>query len=134
MNGSDWKKLQPVFSNQVSTGLDALGSWRRKGSMTWIQQYPDLVQTLMMGKMKGDHVRVSVFVTTNDGVTLGGNLTRTTIGGGGVAGPDYYWPVRDEETIAHSAKAILGTVADYAVPWFRAFAFRDRVKEAHEIF
>lgn len=133
MNGSDWRKLRPVFSNQVSTGLDALGRWRRQGLLTWIQQYPDVVQTLMMQKMKSDNVRVSAFVTTKDGVTLGGNLTRTTIGGGGVAGPDYYWPVRDEAAVANSAKSIVATVADFVVPWFRAFSCANRVHEAHEL-
>lgn len=133
MNGSDWRKLRPVFSKQVSTGLDALGRWRRQGSLTWIQQYPDVVQTLIMGKMKSDNVRVSAFVTTNDGVTLGGNLTRTTIGGGGVAGPDYFWPVRDAASVSNSAKAIVGTVAEFAVPWFRAFSCANRVNEAHEL-
>ncbi len=133
MTGSDWRKLRPAFSKQISTGLDALGHWRCQGSLTWIQQYPDVVQTLIMGKMKSDNVRVSAFVTTKDGVTLGGNLTRTTIGGGGVAGPDYFWPVRGEAAVTDSAKAIVGTVAEFAMPWFRAFSYADRVNEAHEL-
>lgn len=102
--------------------------------MTWVQQYPDVVQVLMLGKMKSDNVRVSAFVTTKDGATLGGNLTRTTIGGGGVAGPDYYWPVRGEATVAQSAEAIVGTVKEFAMPWFRAFSRANRVEAARQVF
>lgn len=134
MNASDWKKLRPILSAQITTELDALGPWRRKGSMTWIQQYPGIVQTVGLEKMRTNTVRVRVFVTNDRGVTIGGSLSLTTIGGGGVAGPEYLWPVGNEETIVRSAKAIVSAVKEFAVPWFRAFSCVSRVNEAPEIF
>lgn len=125
-----WPTVKKTLAASISSLVEQQDFRRVGRTAMWARKCDDVYQLISFEKMRSSNVRVRVFVETEQGVQIGGNLTKTTIAGGGVAGPDYFWSIRDGSA-AHEACVDIGcTLSRFALPWFDVFRRSDVVEKA----
>lgn len=126
-----WNDSKEKINKQLSVFLKDYGFLESTVPFEWSRYVNDVCQLIVAEKMRGDHLRLRVFIAARDAGAIGGNVTRYAIeGGGDIVGGDYFWPVgtnNDQET---SLKNIRETISRIAVPWFSAICSVERLVDA----
>ena len=105
----------------------------RKGrSLEWYRRFSGVLQLILIERTKGARLRLRAFAATHDGQTVGGNVTETTIEGGGIAGNDRLWGTGTDQEINASIEEIWGTLAEIVLPWFRTMTDQVNIVQAIE--
>ncbi|MEL7024555.1 MAG: hypothetical protein AAGL69_12490 [Pseudomonadota bacterium] len=131
-----WAPVKKNIGREVSYVLEkTVIPFRRKGqSLEWYRKVSGVLHLIFLERTKGQRVRLRAFASTDGPVTIGGNVTATTIEGGGNAGRDKTWSVQSEDDLTDSLDEIVDVLSEFVLPWLRTVCRRDQILEAREDF
>lgn len=126
-----WQSIKKSIGSDVTKYLVANTDLVRiRTKLEWFQLVNDVAHVILMEKMKGSYLRVRVFAVAPNSGCIGGNMTRTTIEGGGVAGKDYFWPISTQHDVGSAVFEICEIFQEFVFPWFSVMTSCERIRAA----